>query len=70
MKEVRSEISGVVFRIDRKTGDAVSPEDVLVTLECMKMELPVPSNEAGVIAEITVREGDFVAEGDLVAKLE
>jgi len=35
----------------------------------MKMELPVLAQSAGVVSAILVKEGDAVAEGQIVARL-
>jgi acetyl-CoA carboxylase biotin carboxyl carrier protein len=35
----------------------------------MKMEIPVLASDAGVVTEILVKEGDAVAEGDLIAAI-
>src|SRR5665647_1759210 len=50
--------------------DIVEPNDTLVILESMKMEIPVPAEVAGVITEMTVNEGDVVNEGDSIAVIE
>ena len=44
--------------------------DVLVVIESMKMEIPVITEDAGVVKEILVKEKDPVAEGQVVAILE
>ena len=45
-KQVKSEVSGKVWTIDRKVGDRVAVDDVLLVLESMKMEIPVTSRTA------------------------
>ena len=37
MIDVPAHITGTVWKIERKVGDAVQPGDVLVILESMKM---------------------------------
>jgi pyruvate dehydrogenase E2 component (dihydrolipoamide acetyltransferase) len=44
-------------------GDAIAPEDPLVTLESDKATMDVPSPVGGVIGELLVSVGDTVAEG-------
>ena len=51
-------------------GDTVESGDTLVVIESMKMEIPVITEDAGVVKEILVKEKDPVAEGQVVAILE
>jgi dihydrolipoamide dehydrogenase len=46
-----------------KPGDAVKPEDPLVTLESDKATMDVPSSAAGVVRSISVKIGDKVSQG-------
>ena len=39
-------------------------------LESMKMEMPVEAEDAGVVKEIKVEEGQSVSEGDTLVVLE
>lgn len=68
--EVKSEIAGKVWRIDTAVGEALDEDDPVLTLESMKMEIPVVAPRDGKVAEILVAEGDAIAEGQVVAKLE
>jgi acetyl-CoA carboxylase biotin carboxyl carrier protein len=68
--EVRSEITGTVWKINCKPGDSVSAGDVLLVVESMKMEIPVMTEDDGKVAIIMVQEKDAVAEGQVVAVLE
>ena len=61
---IRSELSGIVWKIDTSVGDRVSEGDTLVVLVSMKMEIPVAAPFAGVIESILVSEGSTVAEGE------
>lgn len=69
MVEVRSEITGIVWKIVTKVGDTVAEDDTLIILESMKMEIPVTATEDGVVAEIRVAENDPIAEGDVAVIL-
>ena len=69
-EEVKAHITGVVFQITAKAGDAVGAGDPVIVLESMKMEIPVEASRAGVVREITVAEGQTVQEGDTVAVLD
>jgi acetyl-CoA carboxylase biotin carboxyl carrier protein len=69
-RQVKSEVTGKVWTIDRKVGDRVAVDDVLLVLESMKMEIPVHAPVAGTIAEITVAPEQSVEEGAVVAVIE
>lgn len=68
--EVKSDVTGTVWKIETKVGDKVSEDDDLMILESMKMEIPVAAPEDGTITEILVAEEESVAEGQVVAILE
>ena len=59
----------VVIDVLVKAGDTVAVETPLITLETEKAALDVPSPAAGVIAEVTVRTGDRVNTGSVIARL-
>ena len=68
--EIKSEITGTVWKVHCKPGDPVESGDTLIVVESMKMEIPVITEDAGTVKEIRVREKDPVAEGQVVAVLE
>jgi biotin carboxyl carrier protein len=67
--EIKSEVAGTVWKIERAVGEAVQREDVLVIIESMKMEIPIMAPSNGQIVKIIVAEGDQVSEGQVVATL-
>ncbi|MCH7742208.1 MAG: acetyl-CoA carboxylase biotin carboxyl carrier protein subunit [Proteobacteria bacterium] len=68
--EIESEVTGNVWKIETKVGDHVEPEDVLLILESMKMEIPVEATCAGTIVELLVREEEAVKEDQVVVIIE
>ena len=68
--EVKSEISGRVWKVEARVGDRVAADNAILILESMKMEIPVSAPVAGRILEISVAETDLVEEGQVVAVLE
>ena len=64
------EVAGKVWKIEAQPGAKLAAEDVILILESMKMEIPVVAPAAGKLSEISVKEGDMVAEGQVVAVLE
>jgi acetyl-CoA carboxylase biotin carboxyl carrier protein len=67
---VNAELVANVLKVVVSAGDKVGPEDTLVLLESMKMEIPVPAEVSGTVTEIAVSEGDVVTEGDLLAEIQ
>ena len=63
-------IAGKVFKLVAKAGDVVKSGDVLLVLEAMKMENEIKSPSDGTVKEISVIEGQRVAEGDTLAVVE
>src|SRR5204862_7775138 len=59
-----------VIEVFVKPGDAVKPEDSLITLESDKATMDVPSPSAGVVKDLKLRVGDKVSEGGLILTLE
>ncbi|RLQ89086.1 2-oxoglutarate dehydrogenase complex dihydrolipoyllysine-residue succinyltransferase [Notoacmeibacter ruber] len=53
-----------------KVGDTVKADDPLLELETDKAAQEVPAPVSGVVREIVVSEGDTVAPGDLLVKIE
>ncbi len=68
--DVPAHITGTVWKIEKKVGDAVSAGDVLVILESMKMEMPIEAPEDGKVKEIRCKETQAVNEGDILVVLE
>jgi biotin carboxyl carrier protein len=68
--EVHAEMVASAWKVVVQEGDTVSEGDTLVILESMKMEIPVLSEESGVVAKLEVAEGDVIQEGDLIAVIE
>jgi acetyl-CoA carboxylase biotin carboxyl carrier protein len=63
---VPAHITGTIWKIEKHNGDAVTPGEVLVILESMKMEMPLESPVAGTVLEVRCQEGQAVAEGDVL----
>lgn len=70
MKDVSSNMAGVVQEVKVAVGDTVSAGDDVVVLESMKMQIPVQSELAGKVAALRVNVGDFVNAGDVLLQLE
>lgn len=68
--DVKTEITGSVWKVEKAVGDTVAEDEPIVILESMKMEIPVAAPEDGVIKEILVAEEDTITEGAVVARIE
>lgn len=68
--QVEAQVTGNVWKIEKRVGDRLSPEDVILILESMKMEIPVEAPCSGRLAEIRVHEGQNVEEGAVLAVIE
>jgi len=68
-KDIQAHITGTVWKIEVKIGDAVEEGTVVAILESMKMEMPVESELEGTVVTIHVEEGASVAEGQVLVTL-
>ena len=68
--EIRTEITGNVWKIVKAVGDGVEEDEAIMILESMKMEIPVTAPEDGTVTEILTEEGAIVTEGTVVARIE
>lgn len=68
--DVKTEITGNVWKIVAKVGDSLAEDDPILILESMKMEIPVAAPEDGKLVEILVEEGSVAPEGTVVARIE
>ena len=55
-----------VIEVLVKAGDAIRPEQSLVTVESDKATMEIPSPAAGVVKELRVKVGDKVSKGSLI----
>ena len=67
---IAAELVANVATVVVHQGDTVGPEDTLVILESMKMEIPVLAEVYGVVAELAVVEGEVIREGDIIAVID
>jgi len=58
-----------VIRVAVSPGDTIENGDAVVLLESMKMEIPVLTEEDGVVSAVRVSEGDVVQEGDILVTI-
>lgn len=68
--DVKTEISGNVWKVVAEAGAQLEEDDTIIILESMKMEIPVSAPRDGKVSEILVEPEQTVAEGDVVARME
>lgn len=68
--EVKSVVTGSVWKIVASVGQKLAPGDEIMVLESMKMEIPVIVDDGGVLKELKVAEGVSVSEGQVLAVVE
>jgi biotin carboxyl carrier protein len=67
---VEAEVPANVASVSVQAGDMVAPDDTLVVLESMKMEIPVLAEVSGIVTEVAVSAGDVIREGDVIAVID
>jgi len=67
---VAAPMVGKVLKIEKRVGDAVEEDDVVIVMEAMKMEIPVVAPSSGKIKEIKVSAGQAVEAGDILAEID
>ncbi|MBO9354959.1 biotin/lipoyl-binding protein [Bordetella petrii] len=65
-----AEVTGKVWKVLVEAGGAVSPDEPVLIVESMKMEIPVLSSDGGRLAELHVKEGDAVEDGQVVGQID
>lgn len=70
MKEITSEMAGIISNVLVDKGEAVKVGQEVFIIESMKMQIPVESSVEGTVSEIKVNTGDFINEGDVLLTLE
>ena len=66
---ILAEMVANVIVVEVAVDDRIAAGDTVCLLESMKMEIPVLSEEGGVVSAIKVAPGDVVQEGDVLVEL-
>jgi acetyl/propionyl-CoA carboxylase alpha subunit len=67
--EIKAPFPGKVVAIKTSKGAKINEGDPVIVLESMKMEHPLKAPLSGAVEELTVKEGDVIEAGRLVARL-
>ncbi|MCK8603018.1 biotin/lipoyl-containing protein [Desulfoferrobacter suflitae] len=69
-KSVNAIMPGLTARVVVNVGDRVEKGQEVAVINCMKTEIPVNSEEAGVVKQVLVKEWDELQVGDPMVILE
>jgi acetyl-CoA carboxylase biotin carboxyl carrier protein len=61
---------GKILRVEKKVGDKVEEDEVVVVMEAMKMEIPVVAPASGILKELKVTPGQAVEAEQVLAVIE
>ena len=61
---------GKILRVEKKVGDKVEEDEVVVVMEAMKMEIPVVAPSSGILRELKVSPGQAVEAEQVLAIIE
>lgn len=69
MIRINAPMVGKVVSVDVRAGDQVKKNDVVVTLEAMKMQIKVYAPANGEVVEVNVNTGDVVGTETVLVAL-
>ncbi len=61
---------GKILKVEKKAGDRVEEDEVIIVMEAMKMEIPIVASASGVVKEVKVEPGQAVEADQLLAQIE
>ncbi|UOF89140.1 acetyl-CoA carboxylase biotin carboxyl carrier protein subunit [Fodinisporobacter ferrooxydans] len=70
MAAIHATMAGTVLQVLVSEGDSVQAGQDVILLESMKMEVPISSEQTGIVKNIRVTVGDFVNDEDVLIELE
>lgn len=70
MKQIRSNMAGIVLEFLVQPGETVTVDQDVIMLESMKMHIPIQATTSGTVRAVKVNAGDFVDDGDVLLELE
>lgn len=69
-KVCHSPVTGLVIKVNVRTGQTLNPGELILVLESMKMETNVTAPHAGTVKNVRVSQGDSVKIGDVLVEFE
>ena len=59
-----------VWRIDYSEGESVTADSEIMTLESMKLEIPIKAEISGTLKKLWVQEGEIVNQDEVLFEIE
>jgi methylmalonyl-CoA carboxyltransferase small subunit len=66
----RSPVTGMVIKVEVEPGQSVQPNDVVMVLESMKMEMQITAPRAAVVKNVLAAAGSSVKVNQLLVEFE
>ncbi|MBD1371303.1 biotin/lipoyl-binding protein [Hazenella sp. IB182357] len=70
MSTIQASMAGTIFKILVKEGERVDFGQDVVILESMKMEIPLQTEDSGIVTSIKMNEGDAVKKDQIILEIE
>lgn len=70
MKKIEASMAGTVWKVLVEVGEEVTAGQTVIILESMKMEIPIEVAVDGKVTSLSIAEGDFVNDGDVLLEVE
>jgi acetyl-CoA carboxylase biotin carboxyl carrier protein len=67
---VEAPMVGKILKIEKKVGEHVDEDEVVLVMEAMKMEIPIVAPASGVVKELKVSVGQAVEAEQALAVIE
>ncbi|GAB3969244.1 biotin carboxylase N-terminal domain-containing protein [Actinoallomurus acanthiterrae] len=67
--DLLSPMQGSVVKVAVAEGDRVEAGDLVLVIEAMKMEQPVPAHRTGVVRDLAATAGDALSAGTLICRI-
>ena len=67
--DLTSPMQGTIVKVSVTDGDTVAEGDLILVLEAMKMEQPINAHKAGKISGLSLKAGDTVTAGAVLATI-
>jgi biotin carboxyl carrier protein len=62
-------MAGKILKLEKRVGEAVEEDDVVLVMEALKMEIPVVAPVAGIIEQLNVSPGQAIEAGQLLGAI-
>jgi biotin carboxyl carrier protein len=67
---VEAPMVGKILKVEKKVGDSVEEDEIVLVMEAMKMEIPIVAPVSGVLKEVKVSPGQPVEAEQELAVIE